>query len=198
VKVSTKERVWDVVGRPRWWLVNGLAIALWLTAIGAIEEKVDAAAPTGVSAAEVHAPAKICVGPGAEEINCKAKKRAKQFKAGKLGNAKGIKLPKSFQRKFKKAAARSGAKLPAGCCDWITDPLKQTACLVTNPTGVHNGTCSEGQKSVNKTIDKVGQVLVVCGGSAAVGVLPGGKAVGVGSGFRSCLWGAFFAWWYAD
>jgi len=136
-------------------------------------------------AADTDAP--IC--PGA------AKKKARQFRKHKLGNAKGVTIPKFMQKRIKKKWRKMHGRSADGCCDWITDPLKSTACLVTNPTGTHRGVCDEGQRSVNELMEKTTKVIVKCGGAAIVGAgKNGGSTWGAGAGSGLCLWGLYFDW----
>ena len=133
--------------------------------------------------------ATIC--PGA------AKKKARQFRRHKLGNAKGITIPRFMQKRIKKKWRRMhGKQVADGCCDWITDPLKSTACLVTNPSGIHRGVCDEGQRSVNRMMRSTNRVMLYCGATAVVGFQKGGGVWGAGSGAGLCLWAMFLDSWY--
>ena len=133
--------------------------------------------------------APIC--PGA------AKKKARQFRRHKLGNAKGITIPKFMQKRIKKKWRRMhGRQMADGCCDWITDPLKSTACLVTNPTGTNRGVCDEGQRSVDRMMRSTYRVILYCGASAVIGFQKGGGAWGAGSGGGLCLWAMFLDTWF--
>ena len=134
------------------------------------------------------ADAPVC--PGA------AKKKARQFRKHKLGNAKGITIPKFMQKRIKKKWRSTHGRSADGCCDWITDPLKSTACLVTNPVGTHRGVCDEGQRSVNRMMRSTSRVLLYCGASAVIGFQKGGGAWGAGSGGGLCLWAMFLDSWY--
>jgi hypothetical protein len=125
------------------------------------------------------------------------KKKARQFRRHKLGTAKGITIPRFMQKRIKKKWKRMhGKEVADGCCDWITEPLKSTACLVTDPVGTHRGVCDEGQRSVNRMMRSTSRVILYCGASAVVGYQKGGGVWGAGSGGGLCLWAMFLDSWY--
>ncbi|HET9421084.1 MAG TPA: hypothetical protein VFO49_08100 [Nocardioides sp.] len=126
-----------------------------------------------------------------------AKKKARQFRRHKLGNAKGITIPRFMQRRIKKKwRSMHGKQVADGCCDWITDPLKSTACLVTNPVGAHRGVCDEGQRSVDRIMRSTSRIVLTCGASAVIGYQKGGGVWGAGTGGGLCLWALFMDTWY--
>jgi hypothetical protein len=168
----------DAIGRPKWWLTVGVALVLFL-GVMVFVERADAdteQVPT-------------C---GTHEVKCLAKKRVNQFEAHKLGNAKGKHFNAKAIKRIRNQTAARQVVLRDGCCDWITEPFKAATCFVTSPTGVHQGTCNEGQRSINRITEETRKFTFWCGGAALIGSLKGGGYWGAGRGLLGCTWTRYF------
>lgn len=171
----------------KWCLFPGLVVVL-IIALGVwVTDDANGAAPQQAPATQLCEVPKATAESAGTICPAYVKTKVRQFRKGKLGNAKGVVIPKFFRKRlWNHINAKGMAK--DGNWGWITEPLKATSCLVTNPTGTHRGTCDEGQKSVNRTLKKVDKILLICGSAGFAGSLRGGGSIGAGLTAGFCLW----------
>lgn len=99
MRKSSKDSLKQAIGTPRWWLINGVAIVLFLALVVAVwpDDADGATSPPTNAVASDHMVGATSAGamlarPAWEHRY--AKRKVRQFKRGVLGNAKGYKLPK--------------------------------------------------------------------------------------------------------
>ena len=184
-----QEKWKKIIGAPRWWLINGVCIALVIAAVVVLwPDDAKGASPRSVSVAAATEPAKPCAPIECEENWPQLK--AKRFKKGKLGNAKGYKLP---PRVRKMVAKKWHGRVELRDDDpWWHFPSHAMKCLAyTN----HFGDCDAAADIQDRVEKKTTKVAVACGGSAIIGFLGGGGWWGLGRGAGVCLWTKFVDLW---
>ena len=125
-----------------------------------------------------------------------AKKKARQFRKGKLGNSEGYRFPPRVRKKINKkmdAQARPTESLDKTKTDnWWDIPFQAFHCAA-NPMNMR--ACRSYGDNVTRSIKDTTRVTIVCGGQAVIGFV-GGKATGTGKagwwgagiGSVACLW----------
>jgi hypothetical protein len=198
MKEKTKELIKDAVGRPKWWLINGTLIALFLALVIWVGNKSDAVEPTNSSGSvssgqQTKGP--VC-GP-TNELECKrtwANKKTRQFKNAKLGNAKGFRLPKNIRTRLdnKQGQASGYSTKVLADDDWWDFPGNVMKCLAY---GGRTPACEEASKSQEVIAKNTVRVSIVCSGAGVIGMLHGGGWWGFGRGSGVCLWMKFAGLW---
>jgi len=184
----------NAIGTKKWWLTVAPVVLVLLIGMLVYDAKTAEGAPATnategpVAGASLKYP--VC------ETDCQnewAKKRTRQFDKGKLGNAKGKRLPKHIRKRLaKKQAAMQAAgtwKAQAGPIDWWRENLKFNSCIIWNPISVNQSTCGAGQKAVNNTLLETNKLMFRCGGLAVIGALAGGGGWGAAKAGGGCLFG---------
>jgi hypothetical protein len=180
-------------------LVVGVLVAVAIVYWGDDAHSVqDRSAPVGsVPPRSVPAEQRMCVPPD-PTLSCGAwvkqfkHRKTRQFRAGRLGNAAGYRLPRKWRRSFDRWAAhhsRQAARLAeTRDGDWWKWPLEAWGCTPIAGAG-YRANCDNAAEHHRQYTKKVVRVTVLCGGLAAVGALAGGGAAGAGRGALACLWG---------
>ncbi|WP_345521426.1 hypothetical protein [Nocardioides conyzicola] len=177
-------------------LVIGLVLALTLTYLQHAEgATAPSSAPAGAKADGVQR--KRCIPPGNPDLTCDqwahrwASNHAEAFKDGKLGNAKGYRLPAVWRKAFNTYFAHHRAarqRLAKKRGDWWKFPLEAMMCTPIAGAG-YKVNCDAAARHNKEFSEGLMKIEVVCGGTAAVGALAGGGAAGAGKGALGCLWG---------
>lgn len=188
-----KERAKDVIGRPKWWLINGVAIVLFITAVAVLWPEDSKAAPVSpASSSQVEQSERIICNKECQRFF--AKKKVRQFKKDKLGNAKGFRLPKNIRIRLDKkqgqAAGFSGKFISDD--DWWDYPGQVFSCLAY---GGMTASCDRASDIRDDIEKKTTKLAIVCGGSALIGFLGKGGWWGLGRGAAGCLWTKFIGAW---
>ena len=178
----------------KWLLFPGLLVALIIyLGVWVWDDDADAAAPPPTQHSKCLVPKAAATTTEANICPGYVKERVRKFRKGKLGNAKGLHLPKFFQKRILNKYGKTTKDIDWG---WITEPLKATSCLVTNPTGTHRGTCDEGQKNLNRKLRKVNKIVAVCGSAGVAGSVRGGGSIGAGLTSGFCFWNFYLEFVY--
>lgn len=183
---------------PMWlrWTVGVVVIVLACIGFNAVVDKVFSAPAQAPAAATQQAP--VCESHPSHP--CKptyVKKRVAKFKAGDLGNAKGIRMPRKIRRMLnQQAAAMFGAegfgKMQQSGDDWWNVPFNAAKCLAY---GGMNGGCDQTADTQRKIARGTVKATLKCAGNAAIGtfigkkVSPKGGWWGLGIGTSTCLAG---------
>jgi hypothetical protein len=124
-------------------------------------------------------------------------RKVRQFRAGRLDDAAGYRLPRTWRRAMNRWAAhhpRRAAHVEARLGDWWRWPLEAWACTPIAGAG-YRANCDNAAEHHRQYTRKVRTVVVVCSGAAAIGALAGGGAAGAGRGALACLWGNLALAW---
>lgn len=167
---------------------------VWTLLATEVMNKVDEVLPTGseapsqIGAAQAAPIPPILVDPFMFGIKAK-----KKFKAGKIGNARGDRIPGEFKRALRRYWNRKNLRRVKW---WADGTLRRVECAYSlGPhipgSALHKQTfCMAlgNRKKVRRVTRQVTRIKVVCGGSAAIGWRAGGPVVGLGFGAAACLY----------
>lgn len=184
---------------PMWvrWTVGIIVIVLLCFGFNAVVDKAFSA-PAQASASADTEQQPICESHPSHP--CRAsyvKQRVKNFKAGKLGNAKGYRFPKRIRKMFNQAAAKQfGAEgfrqMRKADDDWWNLPGRVAQCLAY---GGMRGGCDQAADTQRRITRGTAKVVLKCAGNAAIGTFVGKKVSpkggwwGFGIGASQCLAG---------
>lgn len=177
-----KESVKDIVGRPKWWLVN-VPIMVVFVVVGMLLLPDDA---DGAVAAQS---ARTC--PSGEWSCYTADRYAAEFRDGRFGNSRGIEFTPRIKRMISHAM-RAKNLATRGNDDWWREPLSFTACI-GGPRW--QGACRRGHQFLGDLFEETSRITVFCGGLAVIGSLAGGGAWGAGRAAGACLWTRLMGIW---
>lgn len=181
-----KERLKDIIGRPRWWLLVAPAVVAFIViATLVFPDDADSAPPP----AAAEGASRICP---SGEWECYTKKRfAREFRDRKYRSARGVALPPRVKKMIRKKAAAQGWSAGDDAA-WWEEALGVTTCIA----GLRfRGSCRKGQERVDKIMKRTTRVTVFCGGAAVIGAMGGGGAWGAGKGGLACFWARLMGLW---
>ncbi|KAA1421225.1 hypothetical protein F0U44_02630 [Nocardioides humilatus] len=180
--MDKKELIKEIIGGPRWWLVCVPLMIVWTLVVAWIwPEDAHGAVPPPSS--------RIC--PSGDWSCYTADHYAKDFRAGRLRNSRGVDLPPRVERMIDAAMEARGRAAARGNDSWWRRALSATTCIA-GPRW--QGACRRGQEPVNELLAGTSRVALVCGGYAVIGFLRFGQGWGVGKAIGTCLWNRVMRW----
>lgn len=130
---------------------------------------------------------------GGEDRLCKqrwAKKQAKRFRKGKLGNSRGFRLPPRIRRMLDRQMAQQGMRRGD---DWWDYPAQAMHCLTY--LSYRPGGCQKANENARKIGKQTASVTLICGGVGIIGSLKDGGWWGFGKAGGGCLWTKLAGLW---